>query len=152
MSSPLIGSVHKLVAMSLNPCKITLPLYITSHLSLWNIRVHPALQISQIPIRDAMARCRMTCPIKTIGNPGIMISQMWVDLTFRLSGMLIVKVLLVILLLMTLTPSIMKMEVAPVSVIACVDAIVIAFRYLCDGWPNMLQAVAAINCKAIPIA
>ncbi len=40
----------------------------------------------------------------------------------------------------------MKMEVAPVSAIACVKAIVIAFRYSCNGWPNMLQAVAAMDC------
>ncbi len=86
------------------------------------------------------------CPVKTIRNPGIMISQMWVDLTFCPSDMLIVKGLLVILLLTTSMPSIMKMEVALVSTIACVDAIVIPFRYWCDGWLNMLQAVAAIDC------
>ncbi len=77
-----------------------------------------------------MVRCGTMCTVKSVGNPGIMISQMWVDLTFHLSGMLIVKGLLVILLLTTLMPSIMKMKVAPVSTIACVDAIVIAFRYL----------------------
>jgi hypothetical protein len=129
-----------------------LPLYITLQLSLLNITVHPALQIGRIPIRDAMARCRTACLVKTIGNPGIAISQMWVDLTFHPSGMLIVKGLIVILLLTTSSPSIMKMEVAPVSVIACVDVIVIAFRYLCDGWPTMLQAIAAINCGVILIA
>jgi hypothetical protein len=83
------------------------------------------------------------CPVKTISNP---VSQMWVDLTFRPSGMLIVEGLLEILLLTMLMPPIMKMEVALVSAIACVNAIVITFRYSCNGWPNMLQAVAAIDC------
>jgi hypothetical protein len=35
--------------------------------------------------------------------------------------------------------------VAPLLAIACVVAIVIVFKYLCNGWPNMLQAVDAIN-------
>ncbi len=106
-------------------------------MSLLNVTVHPALQSVQIPIRDAMARCGMTCPVKTVGSPGIVISQLWVDLTFRPAGMLIVKGLLVILLLTTSTPSKMKMGV---------NVIMIAFRYSCDGWLNMLQAIAAIDC------
>ena len=41
--------------------------------------------------------------------------------------------------------SIMKIDVATVSAIACVDAIIMAFKYLFHGWPNMLQAVAVID-------
>ncbi len=110
-----------------------------------NVTVHPLLQSSSIPLSDAMARCGTMWPIKIIGNPGIVISQRWVDLTFRPSGMLMVKGLLVILLLTTSMPSIIKMEVAPVSAIACVDAILIALRYLFDGWLNMLRAIATID-------
>ncbi len=111
-----------------------------------NVMVHPALQSSRIPMSNAMARCGTMWPVKIVDNPGIVISQMWVDLTFRPSGMLMVKGLLVILLLRTSTPSIIKIEVAPVSAIACVNAILIAFRYLFNGWLNMLRAIAAIDC------
>jgi hypothetical protein len=86
-----------------------------------------------------IARCGTTCPIKTVGNLGIVTSHICIDLTFRPSGMLMVKGFVVTLLLTTSTASIMKMDVAPVSAIACVDAIVMAFKYLFDGWPNKLQ-------------
>ncbi len=42
-------------------------------------------------------------------------------------------------------PSMMKMYVTPVSVIAWVDAIVIAFRYSCVGLPHNNYAAAANN-------
>ena len=43
----------------------------------------------------------------------------------------------------TSTPSIIKMEVAPVSAMACVVAILIALRYSGDEWPRTLRAAAA---------
>ncbi len=145
MSCPLMGSIQRLVARSLNPCKITLPLNTTLHLSLSKVMVHPALQRDLMPIIDAIVRCGTMCPVKTVGNPGIVISQICVDLTFQLSGMLMVKGLGLTRLLTTPTPSIMKMDVAPVSAIACINAIMISFKYSCNGWPNMLQAVIVID-------
>ena len=41
----LIGSIHKLVAGSLNPRKIIFLLYITSHFDLVNTTVHPASHV-----------------------------------------------------------------------------------------------------------
>jgi hypothetical protein len=145
MSSLLMGSVQRLFARSLSPHKITLPLNTTLHLSLSKVTVHPALQRGLMPISNVIARCGTMCPVKTIGNPGIVKSQMYVDLTFRPYGMLMVKGLRLTCLLATSMPSIMKMDVAPVLVIACINAIVIAFTYSCDGWLNMLQAVAPID-------
>ncbi len=47
----------------------------------------------------------------------------------------------------TLTPSMIKMDVAPVSAIgiARLAAIVIAFKYWGDGLPHKYQTVAAID-------
>ena len=47
--------------------------------------------------------------------------------------MLMLKGLLAQLLLTTLVPSIMNMDVAPVSAMAWVGAIVIVFKYSCKG-------------------
>jgi hypothetical protein len=127
------------------PRKITLPMKTTSHLSLSKVMVHPALQRGLMPISNMITRCGTMCPVKIVGNPGIVMPQMCVDLTFRPSGMLLVNGLGLICLLTTSMPSIMKMDVALVSVIACVVATVIVFNYSCDGWANMLQAIAAID-------
>jgi hypothetical protein len=43
-------------------------------------------------------------------------------------------------------PSITKIEVAPMSAIACIVAIVIVLRYCGKGVPNRCHAVAAIFC------
>jgi hypothetical protein len=47
-------------------------------------------------------------------------------------------------LLTTSTPSMIKMEVAPVSAIACVDAIVSALSCSHDALPKSIRAVPAI--------
>ncbi len=47
------------------------------------------------------------------------------------------------LLFSTSTPSMMKMDVAPVSATAKCVAIVIAFKYFCFGLPYIIQANAA---------
>ncbi len=55
------------------------------------------------------------------------------------------------LLFTTSTPSIIKIEVAPVSAMACVVAIVIALRYSVDELPRTLRAAAA-NDAGLPNA
>ena len=49
----------------------------------------------------------------------------------------------------TSTPSMIKIDVAPVSAIACVVAIVNAFRYWCVGQPNNFLAAVALVCLGI---
>ena len=70
-------------------------------------------------------------------------SHTCVDFTCRPSGRLIVSGFVAILLLSTLTPSIIKIDVAPVSAIACDASIVIAFNTSCVGLPNICWAAAA---------
>ena len=77
----LIGSVHKSVAGSLNPRKITCLLYITSHFDLVNTTEHPALHSTQMPINDAIVNLGTMCPVKIVGRPGIVMSHMCVDFT-----------------------------------------------------------------------
>ena len=38
----------------------------------------------------------------------------------------------------------MNIDVAPVSAIACVDAMVRAFKHSCEGLPNSIRAVEAM--------
>ena len=59
------------------------------------------------------------CPVSTLGNPGIVISQQCVNLIFVPSGRLKVRGFVAILLLSTGVPFMMKMAVAPVSIMAC---------------------------------
>jgi hypothetical protein len=67
-------------------------------------------------------------------------SQQCVDLIFDPSGRLIVSGFAATLLFSTGVPSIMKIAVAPVSMIACVNFC----RLLCPGAPKRARAVAAI--------
>jgi hypothetical protein len=127
---PFIGSVHRSVAASLYPHKITLPLNITSHLLQSNDTV------GLMPINDVTVRRGTMCPVKTVGNLGMAMLQTCVDIICHPLGMLIFNGFSAGHLLKTSTPSMMKMEVAPVSAIAWVDAIVIAFRYSFVGLPH----------------
>ena len=68
-------------------------------------------------------------PVNTIGRPGIFMSQMCVDDTLLPSGKLIVIGLFVVRRFLTGVPFMMNIEVAPVSAIVCVGAIVIAFTH-----------------------
>jgi hypothetical protein len=140
---PFIGTVHRSVAASLYLRKVTLPLIITSHLSQLNKTVQPALHNCLIPINDATVRCGTMCQVKTVGNPGMVMSQTCVDIICRPLSMLIFEGFDAGGLSTTSMPSMMKMEVAPVSAITWVDAIVIAFRYSFVGLPhNACTAVA----------
>ena len=124
-----IGSTHKSVVGSLKPVEIVLPLFFTSHFSLSKVTVHPALQRSQMPMRDAMVNNGTMCPVKTVGRPWMLMSHMCVEYIFLPSGKLIVRGVLVTRLLSTGAPSMMKIDVAPVSTMAWLVANVKALRY-----------------------
>ncbi len=67
---------------------------------------------------DAIINDGKICPVSVVGRPGIFISYTCVDWIFLPSGKLIVRGDTAIRLLPMAAPSMMKMEVAPVSVIA----------------------------------
>ncbi len=92
--------------------------------SLSNITLHPALHKGCIPMRDAIVSDGTICPVSTIGRPRIVMPHTCVDRTFLPSGKFIVRGDKAIRLLSTSAPSMMKMEVAPVSAMAWLVAIV----------------------------
>ena len=140
---PLIGSIHKLVAWSLNPRKITCSLYITSHFNLVNTTEHPASHSTRMPINDAIVNLGTMCPVKIVGRPGIVMLHMCVDFTLLPSGKLIVNGCNEGRKLLTGVPSMINMEVAPVSAIAWFVLIAITLRYCWLGEPNTCRAMAA---------
>ena len=71
-----------------------------------------------MPIRDATVNEGTMCPNRIVGKPGMATLQTCNDLTFFPSGRLMVRGVVAIHLFMTLTPSIIKIDVAPVSAIA----------------------------------
>jgi hypothetical protein len=73
----------------------------------------------------------------------MLMSQQCVDLIFDPSGRLIVSGFVATRLFSTGVPSMMKIAVAPVSMIAC-D---IFCRLSCPGAPKRARAVAAIVCR-----
>ena len=98
-----------------------------------------------MPISEAIDNLGTTCPTNTIGSPGIVMLHVCVDLTFVPSGKLIVSGSIAGCRFSHGVPSMMNIEVAPVSAIASVAAIAIALRYCLFGAPNMSRAVAAIE-------
>ena len=139
----LIDSVHKLVAGSLNPHKIILLLYIMSHFDLVNTTVHPASHSTLIPNNDAIVNLGTMCHVKIVGRPGIVMLYMCVDFTLLPSGKLIVNGCNKGCKLLAGVPSMINMEVAPVSAIAWFILIAIPLRYCWLGEPNNCRAVAA---------
>ena len=97
-----------------------------------------------MPISDAIDNLGTTCPTNTIGNPGIVMSHVCVDFTFVPSGRLIVSGCIAGRRFSHGVPSMMNIEVAPVSAIASDAAMAIALRYCGFGAPNRSRAVAAI--------
>ena len=98
-----------------------------------------------MPITDAIDNFGTTCPTSTFfGSPGIVMSHVCVDCTFVPSGRLMVSGRTAGCKFLHGVPSMMKIEVAPVSAIACDAAIAIALRYCGFGAPNNCHAVAAI--------
>ncbi len=117
--SPVIGRVHRSVLGSLYPHKIILLLYLTTHFLSLNVTVHSALHNTLIPNSDAILILGTMSPINTVGRPGMVMLHVCVDLTLLPSGRLIVIRLMVGFIFSMGMPSITKIDVAPVSAIAC---------------------------------
>jgi hypothetical protein len=83
------------------------------------------------------------CPVKIVGRPGIVMSHMCVDFTLLPSGKLIVNGCNEGRKLLTGVPSMINMEVAPVSAIAWFFLTTIVLRYCWLREPNNCRAVAA---------
>ncbi len=132
----LIGSVHKSVDGSLYPRKIIFLLYITSHFALVNTTVHLASHSTRLPINDAIVNLGTMCPVNITVRPSIVMLHMCVDFTLLPSGKFIVNGCDEGRKLLTGVPSMIKMDVAPVSAIAWFVLIVIALRYCWLGEPN----------------
>jgi hypothetical protein len=96
-------------------------------------------------MRDAIDSNETMWPTKTVGRPGICISHTCVDWILLPSWKLIVRGEVATPLLATSAPSMMNIDVAPVSAIAWFAAIVRALRYCSIGLPNIALAVAANN-------
>ena len=126
------------MAGSLDPRKIMLDLYLTSHRLSVNVTSHPALQSTRMPISDAMVKFGTMCPCRTFGSPGSTMSQMCVDRTTSPFGRLMERGSLAGRTFVMGVPAITKMEVAPVSAMVC------------DGGTNLSSfwgmAEAAISC------
>jgi hypothetical protein len=139
----LIGSVHKSVAGYLNPRKINCLLYITSHFNLVNSTEHPALHSTRMPINDAIVNSGTMCPVKILGRPVIVMPHTCVVFTVLPLGKLIVNGCNKGRKLLTGVPSMINMEVAPLSAIAWFALITIVLRYCWLGEPNICCPVAA---------
>jgi hypothetical protein len=82
-----------------------------------------------MPIRNAIVIPGTICPINIVGRPGMVMSQMWVKTNLLPSGKVMVIGWSAIRKFLTGLPFMMKIEVAPMSAMACVAAIVIAFAH-----------------------
>jgi len=98
---------------------------------------------------DAIFKSGMMCPVKVIGNPGMLMSHTCVDLIFLPSGRLTVSGFNANRLFSTSTPSITNMDVAPVSATAIFVAMVMAFKYCGFGLPYNILANAPNNFGSI---
>ena len=129
------GRVHKSIVGSLYPHTIMVFLYMTSHFLLSKVTLHPALHRILMPIRDAIVIPGTICPINTMGRPGMVMSQMWVKTTLLPPGKVMVIGWSASCKFLMGVPFIMKIEIAPVSVMACVTTIVIALAHskCCNG-------------------
>ena len=123
------------------PFKIIFPLYHTLQFVFVNTTSHPALHRTLMPINDAIDIFGTTCPTNTIGSPGIVMSHVCVDFTFVPSGRLIVSGRIAGRRFLHGVPSMMKIDLAPVSANACNAAMMIALRYCLFGDPNSSRAV-----------
>ncbi len=105
-----------------------------------------------MPMSDAMLREGTMCPKSIVRKSGIWMSHTCVDLICFPSGKFIVRGDVAGRLMSTSAPSILKMEVAPVSAIAWLVAIVSASRYCGMGCPNNAWAVNAIVWRTCCVA
>jgi hypothetical protein len=95
-------------------------------------------------MRDAIVSNGAMWPTKTIGRPRIWIAHR-VDWIFLPSGKFIVRGEVVTHLLATLAPSMMNIDIAPVSAIAWFATIVRVLKYCGIGLPNIVLGVATNN-------
>jgi hypothetical protein len=116
---PVIGRVYRSVLESLYSCKIILLLYRTMHFLSSNVTVHPALHNTLMPNSNAILIPGTMCPINTVSRPSMVMSHICVDITLLPSGRLIVIGLMVGFIFSMGMSSITKIDVAPVSAIAC---------------------------------
>jgi hypothetical protein len=112
------GRVHRSVARSFPPLKIILPLYRAVHCSWSNVTLHPASVSALISNREAMDRPGMLCPITMVGRPSIYMSHMCVDITYLPLASATLRGCVVLRLLMTGVPFIIKICVMPESAMA----------------------------------
>jgi hypothetical protein len=98
-----------------------------------------------MPMRDAIVNDGTMCPVNVVGRPGILISHTCVDWIFLPSGKLIVRGDTTIRLLSMTAPSMMKKEVAPVSAIAWLAAIIRALSNCVIGLPNCALVLDVID-------
>jgi hypothetical protein len=120
-------------------CKITLYLYLTSHLKLVKITLQAALHRTRMPMREPMDNPGTICPVRIIGNPRITMLHTCVKRTMSLFGRLMERGSIAGLMLLMGMPAIPNMEVAPVLAMECVLANAIAL-----GRPR--QSADAILC------
>jgi hypothetical protein len=69
-------------------------------------------------MRDAIAKDGTMCPVSTVGSPGMLMSQICVDITLFPLGELIVRGFQATCLFAMSAPSMIKINVAPMSAIA----------------------------------
>jgi hypothetical protein len=101
-----------------------------------------------MPINDTIVKDGTICLIKTVCTPGMCISHTCVDITFFPSSKLIMSDKVVMNLFTTSVPSMIKIDVAPMSTTAWLVAIIITFKYWGNGFPlKKWHAVAAINMR-----
>ena len=106
--------------------------------------LHPASHNTRIPIKEAIDSFGTMCPVNTFGNPGIVMSHSCVDVTFVPSGRFMISGFIANLIFSTLDPSMTNMPVAPVSAMACVGAMVIAFMASIFGSTCSSSATAMV--------
>ncbi len=98
-----------------------------------------------MPMRDAMVNNGTMCPVKTVGMPGMLISHTCVEYIFLPLGKLIVRGVHVTRLLSVGAPSMMNIDVPPVSAMAWLVANVKGLRYCGIGALYSAHAIVARN-------
>ena len=125
----IMGSVQRSLEGSLDPVIIVLPLKITRHFSLSKMTSHPAMQRILIPSRDAIFISGTMCPTNGCGRPGMTMSHVCVDVIRLPSGRLMLIGWRAAQMLLAGAPAMTKIEVAPVSAMAWVGAIMRALTW-----------------------
>ena len=127
---------------SLIPFKITLLLNLTSHFVSVKITLHPALHRIRIPISEAIDNPGTICPVRIIGRPGMLMSHMCVEWTMSPFGRFMVSGSVAGRMFFMGVPAITKIDVAPVSAMACVSENASVLGTPCRRAEAMLRAEA----------